>query len=58
MIREIMKYLDASFCAEAALALFLLVFAAVTIRTMLFKKSLVVEQADIPLTDGTEVTRI
>lgn len=58
MIREVMKYLDASFCAEAALALFLIVFVAVTIRTMFFKKSLIEQQAGIPLTDGTEVTRV
>lgn len=58
MIRDLMKYLDASFCAEAALILFLLVFLAVTIRTLLFvRKTEAHANASIPLNDGTEVYR-
>lgn len=57
MIREVMKYIDASFCAEAALILFLLVFLAVSMRAMLTRKSVINQHAIIPLSDGTEVTR-
>lgn len=58
MIRELMKYLDASFCAEAALFLFLLVFVSITIRTLWFtRRTQSHAQAVIPLSDGTEVTR-
>ncbi|HQR43130.1 MAG TPA: hypothetical protein PLX97_10615 [Gemmatales bacterium] len=59
MIRDLMKYLDASFCAEAALILFLLVFLAVTIRTLLVvRKTEAHANASIPLSDGTEVRRV
>ena len=59
MIRELMKHLDASFCAEAALVLFLLVFFAVSIRTMLFvNRTEAHANAIIPLSDGTEVNRV
>lgn len=57
MIRELMKYLDASFCAEAALMLFLLVFFAVTLRALLTRRCLARELAAIPLSDGQEGTR-
>lgn len=58
MIRDLMKYLDASFCAEAALILFLLVFFSISIRTLLFvQKSEAKANASIPLNDGTEVNR-
>lgn len=57
MIRELMKYLDASFCAEAALMLFLVVFFAVTLRALLTRNHIAREQAAIPLSDGQEVTR-
>jgi hypothetical protein len=57
VVRELMKYLDASFCAEAALVLFLIVFFAVTLRALLTRSYLVREQAAIPLSDGQEVTR-
>jgi len=52
-----MKYLDASFCAEAALMLFLVVFFAVTVRALLTRGFIAREQAAIPLSDGQEVTR-
>ncbi len=56
MIRDLMKYLDASFCAEAALVLFLLVFFAVTVRTLLYvRKTEAHANAILPLNDGTEV---
>lgn len=58
MIREVMKYLDASFCAETALALFLIVFTAITIRTILMKKAVIAQQAGIPLSDGAEVSQV
>jgi len=59
MIRELMKYLDASFCAEAALILFILVFISVSIRTMLFtKRTEAHANAIIPLSDGTEVNHV
>ncbi|HMO34569.1 MAG TPA: hypothetical protein PKA06_00870 [Gemmatales bacterium] len=58
MIRDLMKYLDASFCAEAALILFLLTFLAITIRTLVFvRKTEAHANASIPLNDGTEVHR-
>ncbi|HQR05536.1 MAG TPA: hypothetical protein PLN21_01875 [Gemmatales bacterium] len=57
MIRELMKYLDASFCAEAALVLFLGAFFAVTLRALLTQGYLARKQAAIPLSDGQEVTR-
>ncbi|MFT3882630.1 MAG: hypothetical protein QM703_23635 [Gemmatales bacterium] len=57
MVRELMKYLDASFCAEAALMLFLGVFFAVTVRALLTRGCLARKQAAIPLSDGQEVTR-
>lgn len=57
MIRELMKYLDASFCAEAALMLFLVVFFAVTLRALFTRSFIAREQAAIPLSDGQEVTR-
>ena len=57
MVRELMKYLDASFCAEAALMLFLVVFFAVTVRALLTRGLIAREQAAIPLSDGQEVTR-
>lgn len=56
MIRDLMKYLDASFCAEAALILFLMVFFSITIRTLLFvRKTEAHANASIPLNDGKEV---
>lgn len=57
MIRELMKYMDASFCAEAALILFLGVFFAVTLRALLTRDFVTREQASIPLSDGQEVLR-
>lgn len=57
MIRELMKYLDASFCAEVALVLFLVVFLATTVRAFMTRNVLASEQAAIPLSDGQEVTR-
>lgn len=57
MIRELMKYLDASFCAEAALVLFLVVFIAVSLRALLTRGYVASQQAAIPLSDGQEVTR-
>jgi cbb3-type cytochrome oxidase subunit 3 len=56
MIRDLMKYLDASFCAEASLVLFLLVFFAVSVRTLWYvRKTEALANANIPLNDGTEV---
>jgi cytochrome c oxidase cbb3-type subunit IV len=57
VVRELMKYLDASFCAEAALVLFLGVFFAVTVRALLSRSNVAREQAAIPLSDGQEVSR-
>jgi len=57
MIRDLMHYLDASFCAEIAILIFFGVFFAVTIRTLLSSKKLSADQAAIPLTDGTEINR-
>lgn len=57
VVRELMKYLDASFCAEAALVLFLGVFFAVTLRALFTRGCLAREQAAIPLSDGQEVAR-
>lgn len=57
MVRELMKYLDASFCAEAALVLFLGVFFAVTVRALCCRSSAARKQAAIPLSDGQEVSR-
>ena len=57
MVRELMKYLDASFCAETALILFIGVFIAVSLRALFSQRSLVQQHAAIPLSDGQEVWR-
>lgn len=57
MVRELMKYLDASFCAEAALVLFVGVFIAVSLRALFTRGSFARQQAAIPLSDGQEVSR-
>ena len=59
MIRELMKYMDASICAETALVLFFLVFISVSIRTILFtRRTEAHANAIIPLSDGTEVNHV
>lgn len=57
MVRELMKYLDASFCAEAALIMFIGVFIAVSLRAFFTQSSLVKQHAAIPLSDGQEERR-
>lgn len=57
MLREVMRYLDASFCAEVALLIFLGVFVAVLIRTIFTNKTMTQRQAIIPLSDGSRKER-
>ncbi len=49
MIRDVVSHLDYSLCAEIALALFVIVFIAVAIRTALYKRSETERMANLPL---------
>lgn len=57
MIREILKTVDYSSLAIAALVLFVLVFVAVGIKTFFTSPDVTDRQAGIPLSDGKRVQR-
>ncbi len=52
MIKDVVSFLDYSFCAEISLAIFVTVFFAVSIRTMLTSRKDSHRMAMIPLEDG------
>lgn len=51
MIKKLTSFLDYGIFAEAALAIFALVFIAIVIRTLLMNSDLTNEQASIVLSD-------
>ncbi len=56
MIKQLVHQLDFTVCAEIAVTLFAIVFAAVVIRTLLTRKAITDQQSRIVLGDGTEET--
>lgn len=52
MIKDVVSFLDYSICAEISLAIFITVFLAVSIRTMLTSRKESHRMAMIPLEDG------
>lgn len=54
MIKKLTSYLDYSMFAEAALAIFAVVFIAIVIRTLLIKSEIADEQSRIVLGDKKE----
>ena len=57
MIKEILNFLDYGFFAEVALLMFLGVFLAVTVRTLLMDRRVSESHADIVLSDQPQVPR-
>ena len=57
MIKSVLNQLDYSFFAEASLAIFSVVFIAITIRTLLTRREVSRRQAEIVLHDSPEDTR-
>jgi hypothetical protein len=57
VLKDVMTCLDAAVCAEIALLIFLGVFLAVTVRTLLGNPRASQAQAAIPLSDGLENSR-
>jgi hypothetical protein len=55
MLKDIMSYLDASFCAEVACVIFFTIFFLVLVRTIFTSKAVANRQGAIPLSDGTPV---
>jgi cytochrome c oxidase cbb3-type subunit IV len=52
MIRDVVSFLDYSICAEISLGLFVSVFVAVTLRTLLLSRRNTTAMAAIPLEEG------
>lgn len=52
MIKDVVSYLDYSVCAEVSLAIFVVVFVAVTLQTLLSGKTRMEGYASIPLDEG------
>jgi cytochrome c oxidase cbb3-type subunit IV len=52
MIRDVVSYLDYSIFAEIALALFVTVFIAVSIRTVFRSRKEIEQMARLPLEEG------
>jgi hypothetical protein len=52
MIRDVVSFLDYSICAEIALALFVTVFIAVSIRTVFRNRKEIEQMARLPLEEG------
>ncbi len=57
MIKEILSHLHYGLFGEAALLIFLGVFAAVTIRTLVMDRRITSSHADIVLSDQPQVPR-
>jgi hypothetical protein len=55
MIRDVVSYLDYSVCANTSLVIFMVVFVAVTLRTLLFRKDSMNHNASIVLEEGNKV---
>ncbi len=52
MIKDVVSFLDYSNCAEISLAIFVTVFVAVTLRTLLTNRNTTEKMAMIPLDEG------
>lgn len=52
MVKDVVSFLDYSVCAEISLAIFVTVFVAVTLRTMLFSREQTNHMASLPLEEG------
>jgi cytochrome c oxidase cbb3-type subunit IV len=52
MIRDVVSFLDYSICAEIALALFVIVFITVSIRTLFTNRREIDHMARLPLEEG------
>ncbi len=52
MIRDVVSFLDYSLCAEIALALFVIVFISVSIRTVFTNRTEIDRMARLPLEEG------
>ncbi len=57
MIKELLNYLNYGLFAEIALLMFLGVFLAVTVRTLLMDRRVTRSHADIVLSDQPQVPR-
>lgn len=57
MLRDVISALDYSSCAEAALVIFAVCFVAMSIATLLLKRSATDRYAAIPLSDRVEDPR-
>lgn len=55
MIKDVVSYLDYSICANISLVIFMMVFVAVTLRTLLFRRDTMNRQAAIVLEEGNKV---
>jgi hypothetical protein len=55
MIKDVVSYLDYSVCANTSLVIFMVVFIAVTLRTLWFRKECMNHNASIVLEDGRRV---
>ncbi len=52
MIRDVVSYLDYSNCAEISLTIFVVVFVAVSLRTLFTSRAVVQHNSAIPLDEG------
>ncbi len=57
MIRDVLGSLDYSLCAEISLVLFLMVFIAVSLRTLMTNRHSTSACAELPLQDNWEMSR-
>ena len=55
MIKDVVSYLDYSVCAEISLTIFIVVFIAVSLRTLLTRKESMTQHASIVLEEGKKV---
>ncbi|MBN8600086.1 MAG: hypothetical protein J0M26_03475 [Planctomycetes bacterium] len=55
MIKDVVSYLDYSLCANISLVIFMVVFVAVTLRTLLVRKDSMNQNASIVLEEGNKV---
>lgn len=52
MIRDVIKYIDSSLCAEIAMVLFFFAFLAIFVRSFLSSKEEIEHVANLPMHDG------
>lgn len=55
MIKDVVSYLDYSLCANISLVIFMVVFVAVTIRTLVGRRDAMNQNASIVLEEGNKV---